>query len=111
MKCREKSDSSLSYLHRFPVNNLKIDRSFVSRIGEQGENQELVETIVTLAHQLGMEAIAEGVETLQQLNQLKALKCEQAQGYLFSKPLERESAEALISRYVQTNTIDGVASY
>ena len=103
--------SSLSYLHRFPVNNLKIDRSFVSRIGEQGENQELVETIVTLAHQLGMEAIAEGVETLQQLNQLKALSCEEAQGYLFSKPLERESAEALISRYVQTNTIDGVASY
>ena len=103
--------SSLSYLHRFPVNNLKIDRSFVSRIGEQGENQELVETIVTLAHQLGMEAIAEGVETLQQLNQLQALNCEEAQGYLFSKPLERESAEALISRYVQTNTIDGVATY
>ena len=103
--------SSLSYLHRFPVNNLKIDRSFVSRIGDQGENRELVETIVTLAHQLGMEAIAEGVETQEQLNQLKALNCEQAQGYLFSKPLERESAEALISRYVQTNITNGVVSY
>ena len=89
--------SSLSYLHRFPVNNLKIDRCFVSRIGEKGENREIVETIVTLAHQLDMEVIAEGVETLQQLNQLKELTCEEVQGYLFSKPLERESAEALIA--------------
>lgn len=89
--------SSLSYLHRFPVNNLKIDRSFVSRLGEKGENREIVETVITLAHQLGMKAIAEGVETQYQLNQLQALNCEQAQGYLFSKPLERESAEALIA--------------
>jgi len=88
--------SSLSYLHRFPVNNLKIDRSFVNRIGENGENREIIETIVTLAHQLGMEVTAEGVETLHQLNQLKALTCEEAQGYLFSKPLEPKAAEALI---------------
>ncbi len=88
--------SSLSYLHRFPINNLKIDRSFVSRIGEKGENREIVETIVTLARQLGMEAIAEGVETPHQLNQLRALNCQKAQGYLFSRPLPRESAEALI---------------
>lgn len=88
--------SCLSYLHRFPVNNLKIDRSFVSRIGEMGENCEIVETIVSLAHQLGMKAIAEGVETIEQLNQLQALTCEEAQGYFFSKPLVRESAEALI---------------
>ncbi len=88
--------SSLSYLQRFPVNTLKIDRSFVSRIGDKGENREIVETIVTLARQLGMEAIAEGVETPQQLNQLRALNCQKAQGYLFSRPLQRESAEALI---------------
>ena len=88
--------SSLSCLHRFPVNILKIDRSFISRIGEKGENREIVETIVTLAHQLGMDVIAEGVETPYQLNQLKALICEEAQGYLFSKPLKREAAEALI---------------
>ncbi len=55
--------SSLSYLHRFPINNLKIDRSFVCRLGEKDENRPIVEAIVTLAHQLGMEAIAEGVET------------------------------------------------
>lgn len=89
--------SSLSYLYRFPVNTLKIDRSFVSRMGEKGENIEIVETIITLAHQLGLEAIAEGVETLQQLNQLKALNCESAQGYFFSQPLDRELAEALIA--------------
>lgn len=88
--------SSLSYLHKFPVQNLKVDRSFVSRIGEQGNNKQIIETIVTLAHQLGMKAIAEGVETPQQLNQLVALKCDEAQGYLFSKPLEREAAEAFI---------------
>ena len=88
--------SSLSYLHRFPINNLKIDRCFVSRIGENGENREIVETIVTLARQLGMEAIAEGIETPHQLNQLRALNCQKAQGYLFSRPLEREAAEAFI---------------
>jgi EAL domain-containing protein (putative c-di-GMP-specific phosphodiesterase class I) len=88
--------SSLSYLHRFPVHNLKVDRSFVSRIGEQGNNKQIIETIVTLAHQLGMKAIAEGVETPEQLNQLVALKCDEAQGYLFSKPLEREAAEAFM---------------
>ena len=88
--------SSLSYLHRFPVHNLKVDRSFVSRIPEQGNNKQIIETIVTLAHQLGMKAIAEGVETPEQLNQLVALKCDEAQGYLFSKPLEREAAEAFM---------------
>ncbi|HEY9851549.1 MAG TPA: EAL domain-containing protein [Leptolyngbyaceae cyanobacterium] len=88
--------SSLSYLHRFPVNTLKIDRSFVSRIGEQGENQEIVETIITLAHQLSVSAIAEGVETPQQIDRLKALACEEAQGYFFSKPLESALAENLI---------------
>lgn len=91
--------SSLSYLHRFPVHNLKVDRSFVSRIGSKGNNHQIIETIVTLAHQLGMKAIAEGVETPQQLNQLRALNCDEAQGYLFSKPLERESAEAFIAAH------------
>ncbi|MEC4895766.1 MAG: EAL domain-containing protein [Oscillatoria sp. PMC 1051.18] len=95
--------SSLSYLYRFPVNALKIDRSFVNRIGEgctdlavRGSNRQIVETIITLARQLGMEAIAEGVETPQQLAQLKALSCQKAQGYFFSPPLNRQSAEAIL---------------
>ena len=63
--------SSLSYLHQFPIDILKIDRSFVSRIGPNGENSEIVETIVALAHNLGMEVVAEGVETAEQGEQLR----------------------------------------
>lgn len=90
--------SSLNYLHRFPVSHLKIAQAFVSRIGEQGENGEIVETIITLAHQLGMQTIAEGIETPQQLAHLKALNCEAAQGYWFARPLAQTDAEALVAR-------------
>ncbi|MCA1635727.1 MAG: EAL domain-containing protein [Acidobacteria bacterium] len=94
--------SSLSYLHRFPVNNLKIDRSFISRMGLGDENLEIVRTIIMLARNLGMEVIAEGIETKEQLAQLRALSCSFGQGYLFSVPLDAESAVALI-RQVQQN--------
>jgi diguanylate cyclase (GGDEF)-like protein/PAS domain S-box-containing protein len=87
--------SSLSYLHRFPLNTLKIDKSFVSRIG-LGENREIVETIIALARQLNLRAIAEGVETRQQLEQLQHLNCEFAQGYYFAPPLSPEAAEQFI---------------
>lgn len=88
--------SSLGYLYRFPMDVLKIDRSFVSRVDIDGEKLELVRTIITLAWNLGMDVVAEGVETTKQLAQLKALKCEYAQGYLFSKPLPRFEAAKLI---------------
>jgi EAL domain-containing protein (putative c-di-GMP-specific phosphodiesterase class I) len=88
--------SSLSYLHRFPVNNLKIDQSFVSRIGIDEENSEIISTILTLARNLGMDVIAEGVETKEQLYHLQALGCEQGQGYYFSVPVDHENASALI---------------
>lgn len=88
--------SSLSYLHRFPVDTLKIDRSFISRMGVDGENLEIIQTIVTLAHSLFMKVTAEGVETETQLVQLKALKCERGQGYFFSKPIDSIAAGALI---------------
>ncbi len=90
--------SSLSYLHRFPVNALKIDRSFVNLIDSQGENCEIVKTIVTLAHSLGMKAIAEGVETPNQLMHLRNLGCEAAQGYFFAKPLNCQMAESIITK-------------
>lgn len=90
--------SSLSYLHRFPINTLKIDRSFISRIGNDAENLEIVQAIVTLAHNLGMKVTAEGVETAEQLAQLRVLKCEYVQGYLFSKPVNSEMAKALIAK-------------
>ena len=88
--------SSLSYLHRFPLDTLKIDRSFVSRMGSDPENYEIVQTIVNLARNLGMDAIAEGVETTAQLLQLQSLECEFAQGYLFSKPADPPNATQLL---------------
>jgi len=88
--------SSLSYLHRFPIDRLKIDRSFVNRMGLDKENAEIVRTIVTLAHNLGVDVIAEGVETAEQLALLRALKCKYGQGFLFSPPVDCVAAEALI---------------
>jgi diguanylate cyclase (GGDEF)-like protein len=88
--------SSLGYLHRFPVNTLKIDRSFVGRIGEAAENIEIVRTIVSLADNMGMEVVAEGVETLSQLMQLRRLKCQYGQGYLFSRPADADSVSEWI---------------
>ena len=88
--------SSLSYLHRFPVDALKIDRSFIKRIGINGENKEVVQTIVTLARQLGMEVTAEGVETADQLAQIRNLECQYGQGYFFSVPLTCDAVEQLL---------------
>jgi diguanylate cyclase (GGDEF)-like protein/PAS domain S-box-containing protein len=84
--------SSLSYLRRFPINTLKIDRSFVSRMAIDSDNAEIVRTIVTLAHNLGMDVTAEGVEQPEQASQLNEMACELAQGYLFGKPLSTEDA-------------------
>jgi diguanylate cyclase (GGDEF)-like protein/PAS domain S-box-containing protein len=93
--------SSLSYLHRFPINTLKIDKSFVIEMAGDDENSEIVRAIVTLAHNLGMYVVAEGVETEKQLVQLWALQCEYGQGYFFSKPLRAEDAEALLANNPQ----------
>ncbi|OCQ91746.1 PAS fold family protein [Oscillatoriales cyanobacterium USR001] len=95
--------SSLSRLHHFPINTLKIDRSFVTRMGKSGLDRsnnslgEIVQTIVMLAHNLGMDAIAEGVETAEQLALLKLHNCEYGQGYYFSKPLTSVDATALLA--------------
>ncbi len=90
--------SSLSYLSRFPTDTLKVDKSFVGlmELGE-GENVAIVRTIVTLAHALGMDVIAEGVETAAQLARLRAIGCEYGQGYFFAKPLPSEDATALMA--------------
>src|SRR5687767_2679569 len=89
--------SSLSYLHRFPIDTLKIDRSFVTRMSENNENTEIVRTIVVLAQNLGMDVVAEGVETNEQLVLLQKLGCENGQGYLFSKPCNADGAEKIIA--------------
>ena len=90
--------SSLSYLHHFPVDTLKVDRSFVSRMDDAGGNSEIVRTIITLAHNLGMKVVAEGVETLHQQKQLTILNCEYGQGFLFSRPIVANLADALIAK-------------
>ncbi|NEQ27030.1 MAG: EAL domain-containing protein, partial [Microcoleus sp. SIO2G3] len=88
--------SSLSRLHHFPISTLKIDRSFVSRIGALGENSEIVQAIVTLAQTLSMDVVAEGIEVLEQVSPLIALQCEYGQGYFFSKPVDSEAARAML---------------
>ena len=88
--------SSLSYLHALPFDTLKIDKSFVAGMAERSK-LEIVRAILLLAHNLKMDVVAEGVETIEQLAQLRALDCEYAQGYLFAPPLDAEAAEKLLS--------------
>jgi diguanylate cyclase (GGDEF)-like protein len=91
--------SSLSYLHRFPVNTLKIDASFVRRMDMERKYAEIIQTIVTLAHTLNMDLVAEGVETGTQLAHLRGLKVEYGQGYYFAKPLNKKQTESLIATW------------
>ncbi len=88
--------SSLAYLHQFPINILKIDRSFIRQIDEQVEGFAIVRAIITLAENLGLSVVAEGIETAQQMAQLQNLHCDYGQGYFFSKPLNQQAAETLL---------------
>jgi EAL domain-containing protein (putative c-di-GMP-specific phosphodiesterase class I) len=88
--------SSLSYLLRFPASTLKIDRSFVTDMSAGSQHSEMVRTIVVLAHNLGMDVIAEGVETEDQVRHLRQLDCDYMQGYLLSKPVDAAAAEELL---------------
>jgi diguanylate cyclase (GGDEF)-like protein/PAS domain S-box-containing protein len=89
--------SSLSYLHMLPVETVKVDRAFVSGIACADSGSEMVRAIVTLSHNLGMDVVAEGVETAEQLVQLRQLGCEYAQGYYFSRPCDADIASLLIA--------------
>lgn len=91
--------SSLSHLHRFPLDTLKIDRSFISLMQDNDENMEIVRTIVGLARNLGMDLVAEGVETYDQIAILRKLGCEYGQGYFFSTPIDAEDATEFIAEY------------
>ncbi|HEY9827419.1 MAG TPA: EAL domain-containing protein [Stenomitos sp.] len=88
--------SSLSYLHRFPINTLKIDRSFISQLEADVGNMEIVKAIIDLGLHLGLDIVAEGVETSEQLQFLVDHRCQYGQGFYFSKPLEARAAAKLI---------------
>ena len=89
--------SSLSYLHRFPISILKVDRSFVFEITKK-ENYEIVRTIITLAHNLDMKVVAEGIETSEQLKLLRQLGCDFGQGNLFSPPVKSHEIAKMLSK-------------
>lgn len=97
--------SSLSYLHSFPINALKVDRSFVCAMESGTENGEIVRTIIALAKALNLSVIAEGIESIHQLHQLRILGCEYGQGYLFSRPVPKDEAVKLLMNSSQWKAI------
>lgn len=90
--------SSLSYLHRFPVHTIKIDRAFIHHMQNGARSLDIVQTIIQLARDLQLDAIAEGVETEEQLQQLRNFQCRYAQGYLFSKPQPAQGISELLEK-------------
>ena len=91
--------SSLAYLHRFPVHTLKVDQSFVRDIKSDRDDAAIVSTVITLARQMGLKALAEGVETEAQLAFLRSRGCDSFQGYLFCPPQPAAEIEALLIRH------------
>ena len=91
--------SSLRYLHQFPIDSLKIHRSFISKLHMRRESEEIVRTILALARNIGVSVVAEGVETPDELAVLMKMDCEMAQGHLFSKPLRRDEMTELIGNH------------
>jgi EAL domain-containing protein (putative c-di-GMP-specific phosphodiesterase class I) len=89
--------SNLAYLRLFPMDLLKVDKTFVDGLGEGLENTAIVEAVVGLAHSMGLQTVAEGIETTVQADRLRALGCDLGQGYYFSKPLPARDAKALLS--------------
>jgi diguanylate cyclase (GGDEF)-like protein len=89
--------SSLSYLERFPVDMLKIAKTFVDGLGNGAERSPLVEAVIRLGDALGLRTVAEGIETAEQLTRLRGLRCQQGQGYLFARPLDEDAIEVLLN--------------
>jgi EAL domain-containing protein (putative c-di-GMP-specific phosphodiesterase class I) len=97
--------SSLSYLHNFPIDVLKIDRSFISQ-KEGNSKSQIVSTIITLARNMGLKVVAEGIETEEQLEHLKVLQCAYGQGFLFSHPITAQATEELIAQTAEAPVRD-----
>ncbi|MEP1384822.1 MAG: EAL domain-containing protein [Paraglaciecola sp.] len=97
--------SSLAYLKRFPINTLKIDKAFIDDIATAAEDRHMTQAIITIAHNLGLKVVAEGVEYESQLSILRRYKCEMLQGYLYSKPLNSQRFERLLSENQQLSKV------
>ena len=97
--------SSLSYLHRLPIQAVKLDRSFVREMESCEGRATIVSAVVTLAKQLSLEIVAEGVETIGQLERLRSFGCDFVQGYFFSRPVAASAAEAFVAREI--DVLDG----
>jgi len=90
--------SSLSYLKEFDIDYLKIDRSFIKYLSPDSREESLCEAIIVMAHKLGLQVIAEGIEELEQLDMLKRMECDYGQGYYFSKPINSDDFENIVFR-------------
>jgi diguanylate cyclase (GGDEF)-like protein len=101
--------SSLSYLRRLPLDTIKVDRSFVSGLGSDPADLPIIQAVVSLAHGLGIDVVAEGIETLAQLASLRELHCDRGQGYWFSRPLPELAVEALLAGTAEQRVVLGAA--
>ena len=100
--------SSLAYLRQFPVDALKIDRSFISAMADSPESSALIHTLVELGRTLGLETLAEGIEDNEQLHKLQEEHCDRGQGFLFSRPIEPEAVEAFLEQAAAAPLAPGV---
>lgn len=97
--------SSLSYLRKLPIDELKIDKSFISELLTSEHDRRIVETIISLAHSLQLKVVAEGVEQLEQLKELKKLKCDRIQGYCINRPLPVHDLIQYVKQNPQANSL------
>lgn len=97
--------SSLAYLRQFPIDHLKIDKSFISSLGDESQSTEIVKSILSLSNSLGLNVVAEGVEQKKQLDILEKLSCQNAQGFFFSKPMPERDADTFIEKYLESNEV------
>jgi len=92
--------SSLNYLQQFPIDTLKVDRTFINRLVTDKENQAIVQAIIALAHNLGMDVVAEGVELSEHSSYLSTVECDFAQGFLFARPMDIKATEKFLAEYL-----------